>query len=734
MVPLLMGHRPHAQDNALRGAWVRRSNASRAEDKKDDSCLPGTKIQKLCWRPALSEDLCWLILNFAGHLKQDDGTIIGIANNHNQLESLKSGILGSKEHPWIGMYTSSGVHDEQLPAEEFMALRHVEVAARLEYMAEARGRPRPGQQHPDAEDEHSEVGAGGDRQDSDVDFEGEDALPGGEDARLEENEQDLQRDFRSQYPVQDEDELREVVHRQEDAKKHMNSKQATAKKDLLQTFMAGHETSYDAASKAHAPRLCSPVLLVSNPQERKEASRRQKELLEARKPQKQPWAQHSLHQGAGPMALALEPRSRPLDEAELPPSPLDFAIQLIATSGVWRSKEQYLATLFMLQPIQELWEKAREQGLQKRLRSVEVYASLAADVQSRPVFLHGPGGSGKTFCVTEVVMKVVQKFFGEQAVQAIAAANSAARLLRGKTMHAAGKMTRQQSLKSKKLKPTKKAKDALTLEWEAGLLLLGDEIGTAAPPLLAGVSRRASYGRRDLYNLDMLRVMEQPFGNMLLQVMMGDFLQLNPVKSHTLLQALVPDTTRVPGTPRKTTDEDRDGYKIFRHMCQNVILFTGTHRFKDESLPKLLEIMRTRGGLELPSGLRKKIQERIVDDDGDWRLSPDFEQEGQKGFFAYGARAAIQWEQVARLQQLHIVASARVSSGARAAANDDRGKPDLKKISCVDAPGAPVASGTHQAPKQGQLVYYFQAVDRFAHARSRAVYMEALKSVNMFAP
>jgi hypothetical protein len=380
-----------------------------------------------------------------------------------------------------------------------------------------------------------------------------------------------------------------------------------------------------------------------------------------------------------------------------------------------------------------LWEKARQEGSLHRLHSVEGYARLAADMPARRVFLHGPGGSGKTFCVTEVIMKVVEKFFGPQAVQAIAAANSAARLLRGKTMHAAGKMTRQQSLKAVQLRPGKRAKDALTLEWEAGLLLLADEIGTAAPPLLAGVSRRASYGRRDLYNLNMTLVMEQPFGEMLLQVMMGDFMQLNPVASHTLLEALLPSTTRVPGTPYKTTEEDNQGYKVFRRMCKNVILFTGTHRFKDKALPQLLEIMRTPGGAPLPEALRSKIRQRIVETDDDPRLSRDFEQEGQKGFFALGARAAIQWEQVARLQQLHILASARVSPGAKAAANDDFGKPDLKRmgqtVSCGDRPPATI----HQPSRQGQLVYYFQAVDRFTHRQTRDIYMEALKFVNLLA-
>ena len=54
-------------------------------------------------------------------------------------------------------YTRAKMHDEQLSAEEFLALRHVVLAARLEDMAEARGRPRPGQPHLDAEVENCDA-------------------------------------------------------------------------------------------------------------------------------------------------------------------------------------------------------------------------------------------------------------------------------------------------------------------------------------------------------------------------------------------------------------------------------------------------------------------------------------------------------------------------------------------------------------------------------------------------
>ena len=395
-------------------------------------------------------------------------------------------------------------------------------------------------------------------------------------------------------------------------------------------------------------------------------------------------------------------------------------MELIARPGVRRSKEQYLATLFVLQPVQQLWEHALSAGGLSSLQTRDGLAIASRAVACRRLFLHGPGGSGKTYCMTEVVVKVVRQFFGDRGVKAIAAANSAARLLRGKTMHAAGKMSRGQSLKAKHLRPNSKAKKALQAEWEYLVLLLGDELSVSAPPLLAGISRRASHGRRDLMDLDLKRALEEPFGNVLLQALMGDFMQLNPVKSHTLLEALA-RTARVPGVPRQTKDEDGDGYSIFRKVCENVVLFTGTHRFLDKDLPALLEIMRTPGGRPVPEALRRAVEARIVAGPEDPRLAPDFVHEGVPGFFALGAKAAIQWEQVARMQQLHVLVAAGSCPGPRARCNLSDGKPDLARHGFSAQP----------AGFQGQLVYYFQAVDRFTHRMPlRDAYIEALKFVS----
>ena len=88
----------------------------------------------------------------------------------------------------------------------------------------------------------------------------------------------------------------------------------------------------------------------------------------------------------------------------------------------------------------------------------------------------------------------------------------------------------------------------------------------------------------------------------------------------------------VPGVPKKMGDGDRDGYKVFCKFCEKVVLFTGSHRFLDKDLPRLLDIMRTKGGAVVPTDLRAKIRERIVSNYSDPRLKPAYALEGQYVF------------------------------------------------------------------------------------------------------
>ena len=138
---------------------------------------------------------------------------------------------------------------------------------------------------------------------------------------------------------------------------------------------------------------------------------------------------------------------------DLPQSPLSMAIPLIAQSGVWRSQEQYETTIYLLWPLQLLWKIAMREGTIELLRDpafIARHTGKNGTVPIRRVFVQGEGGSGKTHFLVEVVMPIARHFFGEEpGVKAIAATNATARLLLGSTMHAAGKLTRGQSLKAK---------------------------------------------------------------------------------------------------------------------------------------------------------------------------------------------------------------------------------------------------------------------------------------------
>ena len=83
-------------------------------------------------------------------------------------------------------------------------------------------------------------------------------------------------------------------------------------------------------------------------------------------------------------------------------------------------------------------------------------------------------------------------------------------------------------------------------------MLLGDELSLASPPLLAGISRRAFHGRCKLLSFKPEDVLERTFGDVPIQGLMGDFLQLNPVKAHSLLETCC--KSHVPGVPHKTTE------------------------------------------------------------------------------------------------------------------------------------------------------------------------------------
>ena len=127
------------------------------------------------------------------------------------------------------------------------------------------------------------------------------------------------------------------------------------------------------------------------------------------------------------------------------------------------------------------------------------------------MFFHGPGGSGKTYMLTQVVLPVYEAYLPSCA-RGVAAQNSAARLIRGCTFHYLAGLTRNQALAIKK--PTKQRLAALLRRWQRLVLLFMDEISLTPPPLLAVLNASAGWGRQEIAALkDVADFQERPLGH-----------------------------------------------------------------------------------------------------------------------------------------------------------------------------------------------------------------------------
>ena len=113
----------------------------------------------------------------------------------------------------------------------------------------------------------------------------------------------------------------------------------------------------------------------------------------------------------------------------------------------------------------------------------------------------------------------------------------------------------------------------------------------ADPQLLTVLNHCAGWGRSKQYDLDPAEFATATFGNIPLQILLGDFMQLNPVLSHSLLETYLQGTDLVvprvptyekmsPEARQRNQDLDQQGFRIFDIMSQNVILFRGCYRFK----------------------------------------------------------------------------------------------------------------------------------------------------------
>lgn len=225
---------------------------------------------------------------------------------------------------------------------------------------------------------------------------------------------------------------------------------------------------------------------------------------------------------------------------------------------------------------------------------------------------------------------------------------------------------------------------------------------------------------------------EAAFGNPMVQVDAGDFAQLRPVPKGTLslMEAFLLEIEgyRNQDRVRKITDIEMEGLRIFERVSRNTIEFQGTYRFKaNDPLLPLLQIMRKEGGSLVPETLKQQVLSRIYCGAEDPRGHPKYRfplsvvgQHITSNNFCNGMYSAVNWEQVARLQQVWAARNAKTSCGFLADKNNRDGKPIYRwetfpPYLCRKAVGIShivlKTLGRLLGPS-GKLLYMIQRVDR----------------------
>ena len=391
--------------------------------------------------------------------------------------------------------------------------------------------------------------------------------------------------------------------------------------------------------------------------------------------------------------------------------------------------------------------------------------------------------------LTRVILPVYEHFL-PKASKGIAAQNSAARLITGATFHYMSALKRSAELGLQK--PSRDRMQALERRWQHVALAFLEEISLTPPSLLAVLDDAAHWGRQSLLNScssgsvpvggsipaaqalgkrktrrsrgadDAFAAGHDTLGNILCQILAGDFLQLNPVLNHSLMEIFGVEVPRAPTYERMDEQSrqrkqqiDRRGLQIFDRFLPQTILFRGSHRFKaGDPLAAILENMRKEGFHPLTPELKDLIRKQLFRPRAnDPRLDSNFvmrdsdgRQVGPTGFFANGVFSAINWDQVARLQQITVYESARSSFGVHAFQNTMDGRPlqfvrhfppalgrsfQRRFGQCLQSVAEVLKSFLFA---KGQVIYYAQAVD-LVHQKEyfadQSVLRECLSITNM---
>jgi hypothetical protein len=213
------------------------------------------------------------------------------------------------------------------------------------------------------------------------------------------------------------------------------------------------------------------------------------------------------------------------------------------------------------------------------------------------LLLMGQGGSGKTAVVQEIVLPTMDFLFPPESdgrrSSLIACAswaqaeNISTTAHKAVSCHNAASM-RVQSLRNTDMLPGNRL-PSLERRWGHLILTILEEVGMISPALFNMLLYRSFHGRRVQWEVSepLYDKLEGAFGRMPIVIYLGDFLQLRPTASLSLLDnlTLLPHNKDVPA-------EHQWAMKLFMRtpLCFEL---QGTNRFEDDRLRQLMEYMRS---------------------------------------------------------------------------------------------------------------------------------------------
>ena len=399
-----------------------------------------------------------LICRYTGTIQDDDGTLLLIANNKEEVDRLRRTMATDTFEQ--ARLTSLGNHDNQLTAEEFFATIACEIAANLDLIAEARRRPRLHTLAKDVHDDHEEQCQG--RPADQVQFEEEQA--NGHESDSEEaffEYEDGQRIEREPVHRLQQTEVLDIALRSS-AMQRLD-KRSKDKLENCKAFMRNHGeqiqhiTAPRSTSGSFYPRARPHPLLAR----RAENAASAYQAAQRKKRQEEEENSFDNLDGVAAQEEDRNTTSSPVYQTDtiseavvvkLPTTnnetPAVYARRLAVESGVVNSEDQYAALMLGMLPLHQLWEWASQQGRLDDFACSEGLVRLMRDAPKsfvQRLLLHGPGGSGKTYVTTEVLLRTYKHFCGK-ACKTFASQNSAARLIGGTTMHYMGALRRLSSL------------------------------------------------------------------------------------------------------------------------------------------------------------------------------------------------------------------------------------------------------------------------------------------------